>query len=387
MQNRIKIIIATAVFTCSILSCKTNQDSKETSKETVKVPSLKDLYKEDFNIGTAISRYQITGNQPKAINLLANEFNAITAENDMKWEKIHPAKDSFNFNISDKYVGLGEKHNMHIVGHTLVWHSQLAPWVKEVKDSSALFSEMKNHINTIVNRYKGKINSWDVVNEALNEDGTLRETHFLNVLGEDYIAQAFQLAAEADPKAQLIYNDFNLTNPKKRDGVVRLVKRLQEKGVKIDAIGMQGHWSLKGPSIEKIENSIIAFSNLGVKVLVTELDVSALPNPWELVGAGVEQNFTKYEKDSIMNPYPDPKKLPEAMKAKIAKRYEAIFKLFLKHKDKIDRITFWGVNDSQSWLNDWPIKGRTNYPLLFDRTYQKKQAYHSVMALKKITKQ
>jgi endo-1,4-beta-xylanase len=369
------------LFIC-LLACKeSKKESEVTKSETTLAPSLKNNFKDDFLIGAALNTNQIKELDTSSVALLKKEFNTITPENDMKWEQIHPLKDSFYFDIADKYVALGEKNNMHIVGHTLVWHSQLAPWMQEVTDSTLMAKYIKNHINTIVGRYKGRINTWDVVNEALNEDGTPRESNFYKVMGsEKYIELAFKLAAKADPDAKLVYNDYNLWKPEKRAGVVRLVKRLQEKGIKIDGVGMQAHWSLEGPSIEEIENSIIAYAELGVKVSFTELDVTALPNPWELDGAAIEQDYSRYEGDPKMDPFSNG--LTDEAKEKIANRYEAIFKLFLKHKDKIERVTFWGINDGQSWLNYWPINGRTNHPLLFDRKNKPKKAYHSVMALK-----
>ena len=238
-------------------------------------------------------------------------------------------------------------------------------------------SYLENHIKTLVTRYRGKIAAWDVVNEALNEDGSLRQSVFLKFLGEDYIKWAFELAEKADPGAQLIYNDYNLWKPEKRRGVVKLVRQLQDDGIKIDAIGLQGHWSLYEPSLEAIEKSIITFSNLGLKVHFSELDISVLPNPWDLVGAEISQNF---EESPYMNPYPN--SMPDSVQIALANRYQDIFKLFLKHRDKIDRVTFWGINDQGSWLNNWPIKGRVNYPLLFDRKFNPKMAYDSIVALK-----
>ena len=373
-----KLIILPFLLILGFYSCNKKVDDKNTIKEDQ--PSLKRVFQDNFYIGAAINKNQILGTDTIAVKLLEDQFSAITPENEMKFERIHPKKDSFYFDISDKYVTLGEENNMHIVGHTLVWHSQLASWMEEVKDSATMANNIENHIKTIVGRYKGRIHAWDVVNEALNEDGSLRASLLLKIMGPQYIEHAFKLAAEADPEAQLVYNDYNLTNPEKRSGVVRLVKQLKDHGVKIDAVGMQGHWSLNGPSIEEIENSIIAFSELGVKVMITELDITVLPNPWDLDGAGVEQNYKRFEDDPSMNPYPN--KLADTVQTQLAKRYEAIFKLFIKHQDKIDRVTFWGVNDGNSWLNNWPIKGRTNYPLLFDRISQPKEAYKSVLALK-----
>lgn len=336
--------------------------------------SLKDAYKGTFYIGTALDENQITEKDAKVTDFISKQFSAITAENIMKSMFVHPEKDKFDFETSDKFVAFGKKHKMFVHGHTLVWHSQLPKWFSEIKDSAEMNAALENHITTIVKNYKGQIDSWDVVNEAVNDDGTLRKSVFLKTLGEDFIAKSFQLAAAADPKVQLYYNDYSMTNPAKRAGVIRMVKKIQEKGVKIDGIGMQGHWHLNSPTIEEIEKSIIEYSNLGVKVSITELDVSVLPSPYGLQGAEVSQRFENNEK---MNPYP--KNLPDSMQVKLAQRYEAIFKLFLKHKDKISRITFWGVNDTQSWLNDFPIRGRKDYPLLFDANLEPKKAYYSVI--------
>ncbi|SFD10522.1 endo-1,4-beta-xylanase [Algibacter pectinivorans] len=342
--------------------------------------SLKESFKHDFYIGTAISHSQINQINHKTNTLLEKEFSSITPENAMKWEQIHPQKNTFFFDVSDTYVALGEKYNMHIVGHTLVWHSQLSSWVETIKDSITMAETIEIHINTIVKRYKGRIHTWDVINEALNEDGDFRNSNFYKLMGESYITHAFKLAAKADPDAKLIYNDYNLWKPKKRAGAVKLIKNLQEQDIKIDGVGMQAHWSLEYPTLEDIESSILTYAALGLKVSFTELDITMLPNPWDLDGAAVEQNFTQFEHDPKMNPYPI--ELTDAAQTKLANRYKDIFKLFLKHKDKIERVTFWGLNDEQTWLNNWPIKGRTNHPLLFDRNLKQKKAYHAVLDLK-----
>jgi endo-1,4-beta-xylanase len=367
-------ILATCVVSCSNNLYKRNNETKETL-------SLKESFKNDFYIGAAINEDQLLEKDKIGVAVLQKEFNTITADNNLKWIYLHPKPNVFNFNIADKFVDFGMKNNMHIVGHTLLWHSQIADFMNKVADSTVMANHIENHINTIVTRYKGKINTWDVVNEALNEDGTLRESVFLNVLGDKYIEQAFKLAQKADPEADLIYNDYNLYKPSKRAGVVKLVKQLQESGVKINGVGMQAHWGLKKPSLEDIENSIIAFSELGVKVSFTELDITVLPSPWELVGAEISQNFDEYIGDKKMNPYPT--ELPDSVQIQLSKRYKDIFKLFLKHEDKISRVTFWGISDKNSWLNNFPIKKRTNHPLLFDRNYQPKEAYKSVLDLKK----
>ncbi|WP_289063444.1 endo-1,4-beta-xylanase [uncultured Zobellia sp.] len=339
--------------------------------------SLKKVYEKDFYIGAAVNDRIITGNDTKALQVLKGDFNSLSPENVMKWEALHPSPDTYNFEMADKYVALGKKNNMHIVGHTLLWHSQIGQWMNSVKDSAQMANYIKEHVTTVADRYKGKIDSWDVVNEALNEDGSLRESVFLEVMGERYLEFAFKIAEKADPSAELYYNDYNMWKPKKREGAIRLIENLQKNGAKIHGVGMQAHWGLTEPSLDEVEASIVAYAKLGIKVAITELDVTVLPNPWELEGAEISQNFENSEE---MNPYPDA--LPDSVEVQLAERYRDIFKLFLKHSDKIDRVTFWGVNDRSSWLNNWPIKDRTNYPLLFDREYKTKKAYYAVTGLK-----
>lgn len=339
--------------------------------------SLKSAYQKDFLIGTALGTEHILERNEKANQLIKREFNAITPENIMKSQVIHPAPNRYNFELADKYVEYGQKNNMYVVGHTLVWHSQLPAFVSKIKSADSIRIFMTEHINTVAGRYTGKINSWDVVNEALNEDGTLRKSVFLNKLGEGYIKEAFDLAAKADPKAALYYNDYNIEQPAKRKGAIELIKKLQAGGAKIDGVGIQGHWSIKDLNLKDIEESIIEFSKLGIKVAFTELDLTVLPNPWDLRGADVNQRF---EEKPEMNPYKDA--LPDSVQTALADRYTDLFKLFLKHKDKISRVTFWGVDDSHSWLNGFPIRNRTNYPLLFDRALEPKKAYQAVLNLK-----
>ena len=346
---------------------------------TDRTDSLSDRYKDLFHLGAAINEDIILGKDLQSKNIVTSEFNSITPENSLKWMYLQPFPNKFNFGAADKYVELGIKNNMHIVGHALVWHNQLADFMKTTGSRSEFKKHVENHINTVVSRYKGKIDTWDVVNEAFNENGSLRQSVFKKQMGENYIEDVFKLAETADPDADLIYNDYNLYKPAKRAGVLKMVKKLQENGTKINAIGVQAHWRLNSPSLMEIEQIILDISDLGVEVMFTELDVTVLPNPWELVGAEVTQNFSKFEGDPKMDPYP--KALPKSVEKQLAKRYEDIFKLFIKHQDKISRVTFWGVMDKHSWLNDWPIKGRTNYPLLFDRNYQPKKAYNKLINL------
>jgi endo-1,4-beta-xylanase len=362
------LLTAGIIFTLFVY-CKVNKENHE---------SLKTAFKNNFLIGAALNSSQFMRDDYQSEKLIKTQFNSISPENVLKWESIHPQPQDYNFSSADKYVEFGLTENMFIIGHTLIWHSQLPAWVvsgSSPKDSAIVLNRIKEHISTVVGRYKGKINGWDVVNEALEEDGTLRKSDYLKVLGESYIQKAFEYAALADPGAELYYNDYNLEIPAKREGAIRLIKKLKAKGARVDGIGMQGHWGLSYPSLEEIEKSIVLFSELGVKVMITEMDISVLKNPWDFNGADVSQHF---EEDDKLNPYP--KGLPDSVQALLTERYKSIFQIFNKHSDKISRVTFWGVNDGQSWLNGWPIRNRTNYPLLFDRNYKPKPAYYAVLS-------
>jgi endo-1,4-beta-xylanase len=339
--------------------------------------SLKETFKNNFLIGTALNTAQIEEKDPHAAILIPQQFSAITPENIMKAEVIHPVWDKYNFDLADKLVAYGKKYNIKVNGHTLIWHSQLPAYMRGMKDADSVKQYFTNHINTIASRYDGKIFSWDVVNEALGEDGSLRKSIFPEKLGSNFVTEAFRLAQKAAPNTELYYNDYNIEQPKKRAGAIALIKKIQAAGVRIDGVGIQGHWRASNIPLKEIENSIIEFSALGIKVMFTELDLGVLPNPWDSDAADVNMKAVYSEK---MNPYA--KGLPDSVQTKFTKGYEDLFKLFLKYKDKIGRITFWGVNDAQSWLNDWPIRGRTNYPLLFDREFKPKPAYFKVIALK-----
>ena len=354
-----------------------NNILSENSNET---RSLSNHFKNHFHIGAAINENTILGNDNKSKEIVVSEFNSITPENSLKWMFIQPLPGKFDFKVSDKYVNIGSKNGMYTVGHALIWHSQLAEFMQNIDNKDETLFHVKNHINTLMNRYKGKIDAWDVVNEAFEEDGSFRESVFYKNLGKNYIEDIFVLAAKVDPEVDLIYNDYNLYKSEKRLAVINMVNKFKANGTKIDGVGVQAHWDLNTPSINEIENIILDFHETGILVSFTELDISVLPNPWEMIGAEVNQNFSKFEGDPKMNPYPNG--LPNNIQDKLAKRYEDIFKLFLKHSDKINRVTFWGVIDKYSWLNDWPIKGRTNYPLLFDKDYKSKKAYYKLLELK-----
>ncbi|MEY2916311.1 MAG: hypothetical protein RIS73_25 [Bacteroidota bacterium] len=361
------------ITTCLLVfSCASAQ------KNLSKPASLKQTFKNDFLIGTALNSRQIEEKDSNAAILVPQQFSAITPENIMKAEVIHPGWNTYNFDLADKLASYAAKYHIKVNAHTLIWHSQLPAFMRNMKDADSVKQYFTNHINTVAGRYEGKVFSWDVVNEALNEDGSLRKSIFSEKLGSDFVTEAFRLAQKAAPNTELYYNDYNIEQPGKRAGAIALIKKIKAAGVRIDGVGIQGHWRAYNIPLKDIEESIIEFSALGIKVMFTELDLGVLPNPWDGDAADVNMKATYSAK---MNPYANG--LPDSMQVKLTKGYEDLFKLFLKHKDKISRVTFWGVNDGQSWLNGWPIPGRINYPLLFDRNFKPKPAFDAVIALKK----
>lgn len=344
--------------------------------------SLKKAFKNKFYIGTAMSLPQINGTDVKSDQIITSQFSSIVAENCMKSMFLQPQEGKFFFDDADRFVAFGEKNKMFIIGHTLIWHSQLPKWFfvdKDGKDVSAevLKQRMKNHITTVVSRYKGRVKGWDVVNEAIMEDGTYRKSKFYEILGEEFIPLAFQYAQEADPNAELYYNDYNEWFPEKVKTVINIVKKMKSRGIRVDGVGMQTHVGLDTPKLEEYEKAIVDYAAAGVKVNVTEMEISALPSPW-----GTSANVSDtVEYQAKMNPYT--KGLPENVQKEWENRYLDFFRLFIKHQDKIRRVTLWGVTDNQSWKNDFPVKGRTDYPLLFDRNYKAKPVVQKIIQLTK----
>lgn len=346
-------------------------------------PALKDIFETHFHMGTALGPSVLSRPVPEAMGVVEKHFSTITAENDMKWERIHPEPGRYDFRTADRLVELGEKNNMFVVGHTLIWHNQTPDWVfhdeaGNLVSRDTLLVRMKDHIFTIMRRYKGRIHGYDVVNEAITDQGKLRKSLWYQIIGADYMEHAFSFAHEADPEAELYYNDFSLASPAKREGTLHMVRKLQSKGIAIHGIGMQGHYDMKYPSIMEMEKSIVAYSDLGLQVMITELDVSVLPWPDLTLGAEVSSRF-QYRPE--LDPYKED--FPDKAQQQLANRYAEIFATFVKHSNKIARITFWGINDGTSWKNNFPVRGRTDFPLLFDRAYRPKPAFYSVVALVK----
>ncbi len=339
---------------------------------STKEAGLKDAYKGKFYIGAALNEAQILGKDSAAVNVVKTHFNSIVAENCMKSGEIQPVEGQYNFELPDKLVEFGEENDMFIVGHCLIWHSQAPRWFfmdEEGNEVSRelLIERMRTHISTVVGHYKGRVDSWDVVNEAVLDDGSWRNTKFYEIIGEEYIKLAFQFAHEADPDAELIYNDYSMFHEGRRNKVVEIVKNLKSEGIRIDGVGMQAHYGLDNLPLEKIEESIVAFAEAGAEVSITELDITVLPFPDWRVGAEISASFEYQQK---MNPYADG--LNDSAELAWNNAYMDLFKLLLKHEDKIKRVTLWGVDDNHTWKNNWPMRGRTDYPLLFDREYKAK---------------
>lgn len=340
--------------------------------------SLKKVFKNDFMIGTALGYDEINGKYPDDIKMVKKQFNAISSAI-LEWNDINPIPGIYNFKAADKYVAFGEKNKMFIIAHGLIWHHLVPDWIFENKDGGittrdTLLQRMRNYIFSVAGRYKGRINGWIVANEALENDGQLRKTKWLEIIGKDYLQKAFEYAHEADPDAKLYYNDYDLWMPAKRAAVIEMIHDLQSKGISVDGIGIQGHWTIDYPSPDKIEETLIAFTKLGVKVMITEMDVSVLPRPGHHEGAEITDS---YEQSKALNPYPN--NLPDSIQNKLTNRYAKIFELFHQYRYEINGVTFWGINDRDSWRNDWPIKERTDYPMLFDRSNQPKPAFYSVI--------
>ncbi len=334
--------------------------------------TLKTVYRNDFLIGVAINQKQFDNEDQRGDPIIEAQFNSISPENILKWESVHPEPGKYDFAEPDRYVAFGEKNHMTIVGHTLVWHSQTPKWVFQDTNGNpvtrdVLLERMRDHIHTVVGRYQGRIKIWDVVNEALQDDGKLRRSPWEKIIGDDYIEKAFQYAHEADPDAILRYNDYSLENEPKRNGAIALIKKLQAEGIPVTAIGLQDHVKMDWPTVEQEDATISAFAALGLKVMITELDVNVL-------GGARTAEITEMANQGGSNLYTNG--LPPVVQQELAKRYADLFRVFVKHRNDIALVTFWGVTDGDSWLN---MRGRVNHPLLFDRAGKPKPAFDAVL--------
>lgn len=348
---------------------------------------LKDAFNDAFLIGSALNENIVSGIDKAAQNIVLNHFNTITPENVMKAGSINPEPEVYNFKSADDLVAFGQANNLFIVGHTLIWHNQTPAWFFQDKHGNpntpkAQKERMHQHIELVASRYSGKVDAWDVVNEVIDNDGSYRPTTWVKGVGDgdELVKLAFKYAAQYAPNTELYYNDFNAWRPAKRDGIARMVRMLQKEGIRIDGIGIQGHWGLNFPKNEYIEAAIDTFASLGVKVMITELDIDVLPltKEGQIIGSVMSHSqFQLEEFEEFLDPYQNG--LPIDISQQLTNRYKELFEIFYRKKDKIDRITFWGVHDGVSWKNGYPIPNRTNYPLLFDRDKNPKSAVNAIL--------
>lgn len=324
-------------------------------------PRLKEMFADDFLIGAAVNPRTIETQE----ELLSYHFNSITAENEMKFVSVHPAEDTYTFEDADRLAAFARKHGMKMRGHTLVWHNQTTDWLFEDKngnmvDKATLYARLKSHTDTVVKRYKGDIYAWDVVNEVIADEGAelLRPSKWLDIAGPEFISKAFEYAHEADPSALLFYNDYNESHPNKRDKIHTLVKLLLDQGTPIHGIGLQAHWNLYDPALDDIRSAIEKYASLGLQLQLTELDVSMF-------------RFDDKRKDLT--------EAPEELLEAQAKRYEGMFGILREYRDHITSVTFWGAADDYTWLDHFPVRGRKNWPFLFDERHQPKPAFHRLV--------
>lgn len=335
------------------------------------LPPLREAFAPHFLIGTAIDYADHFDRDTVLSAFIRREFSAIVAANQMKADHLQPHQGEYRFEDGDRLVRLARENGQTLTGHCLVWHSQCPRWMftdslGQTVSRTELIRRMRDHIQTVVRHYSGQVKGWDVVNEAIEGDGRLRRTPYLDIIGPEYLRLAFQFAHEADPQAELYYNDYGMDSPAKREAVCRLVRELRSEGLRIDAVGMQSHLSL-WTNLAEYEKSMEAFIREGVKVMATELDVSVLPWPGDEQGADVATHFDYQER---LNPYRNG--LPPEVERELGDFYCRLFQIFMRHRRDITRVTFWGTHDGVSWLNNFPIHGRTNYPLPFDRSLQPK---------------
>lgn len=337
-------------------------------------------FKGVFHIGAAVSTFTLERQTEREIAVLTREFTSLTPENCMKWGEIRPNNGEWRFGPADALVELGAANDMYLVGHTLVWHSQVprntfTDASGAALDRTALLARMEEHIDTLAGRYRGRIAAWDVVNEAIDEGNGWRRSRWLEIIGEDFMEHAFRFARAADPDARLLYNDYNMHNPRKREFLLGVLRDYLDRGVPINGVGLQGHIGLDYPDMEEWEKSVAAYAGLGLEVHVTELDIDVLPSP----NAPTAEISNRGQYTQSNDPYRDG--LPEAVDEALAKRYRQVFEILLKYRPAVKRVTTWGLHDGISWKNNFPVRGRTNYPLLFGRDLQPKRAHAELLAL------
>lgn len=340
--------------------------------------SLREHFNGQFQIGVAMDGWLPRDYSAAELNLLGTQFATLTPANCMKMTYLQPEEGQFQFGMGDALVVYAATNNIKVCGHCLVWakDERTPEWFFRAGDKPVsrelLLRRMRQHIEAVAGHYRGKVISWDVVNEAL-DDGKdfIRPSKWYSIAGEDFIAESFKLARATDPNAILIYNDYNIELPAKREKLLRLLAGLREKQAPIDAVGIQGHWEIDAVPFKDIEDTIVAISKLGLKVMVTEFDIDAIPRArWWADGGKYRDEMSR------LNPYKDG--CPPEVLERQADQYAKIFAIFRRHSSAIARVTFWDLHDGRSWLNYFPWR-RDNHPLLFDRSTAPKPAFHAIV--------
>lgn len=321
--------------------------------------TLKEAYKDYFKVGVAVN----PGTLKADGELIRKHFNSLTAENHMKPEELQAEEGTFTFDTADQIVEFAKENNMEMRGHTLVWHNQTPEWMFKDGDKEAsrevALDHMQKHIEAVMSHYKEPFYAWDVINEVIEDNGNelLRESPWRSIIGDDYVQKAFEFSHAANPDMPLYYNDYNESHPEKRDKIYTLVKDLLDKGTPIHGVGLQAHWGLEDPSLDNIRAAIEKYASLGLKLHITEMDVSVF-------------NFDDKRTDL---------KEPTAeMMEKQAERYDAFFKLFREYSEHIESVTLWAASDRYNWLDHFPVRGRKNWPMLFDVNNEPKESFHRI---------
>lgn len=330
-----------------------------------------------FRVGCAIASIDLKDDDLR--QLVVDQFNCVTPEYDLMPGHAVKEDRTFTFEQADRVVDFAWANELAVNGHMLIWHFVTRKWLFEDPEGQPLprkeaLENLEFYIRTVVSRYKGRIGAWNVVNECLSdtEGEYLRPTPALKAIGEDYIQKAFEFAHAADPDARLYFNDYNIEQPGKREKALRLIHSLKEKQVPIHAVGVQGHWLLEKPPASLIAEGLAAFAQTGLEVMITELDIDPLPR--EISGADMKVVETGED------PYPED--LPPEMQRRLAQRYAEIMKVIVAQPG-VTMVGVWGTHDGRSWLNDFPVKERTNHPLLFDRQLHPKPAFEAVLRVLK----
>ena len=366
LSNYVRVITKLFVGLAILSSCSSTKKVYSTKVDSNK--GLKDYYKPYFPIGVAVSPNALNSDESGLIKL---NFNSLTPENDMKMETIHPKELVYNWKPADAIVTYAQLNNMKVRGHTLIWHNQTPDWI--FKDSKTgkqvtkevLLQRMKEHITQVISHFKGKVYAWDVVNEAISDNPKefYRKSKYLEICGEEFIFKAFQWAHEADPNAVLFYNDYNEISVTKRAKIITLINKLIAAGIPINAVGLQSHWAVNEPTMDQLNTTLSDFSKLGLKIQITELDISVYPKEHQARERRTEDLDTSFS---------------AAKEEKQMEQYKMCFDLFRKYKDFITGVTFWNVSDRNSWLDNFPVQNRKDYPLLFDKNLTPKKAYWQV---------